>query len=84
MLLKYTRKVLDGRLGDVVDMDKMQHRLMPRRRTLDAIFVLKRLSQKFRAKNKKLFFMFVHLEKAFDWVPREVVRFALRQKGVPK
>ena len=42
MLLRYTRKVLDGRLGEVVDMDKMQYRLMPRRGTLDAVFVLKR------------------------------------------
>ena len=24
------------------------------------------------------------MEKAFDWVPREVSRFALRQKGVPE
>ena len=32
----------------------------------------------FRAKNKKLFFIFVDLEKAFDWVPRQVICFALR------
>ena len=29
-------------------------------------------------------FIFVDLEKAFDWIPREVIRFALRQKGVPE
>ena len=28
--------------------------------------------------------MFVDLKKAFDWVPREVIHFALRQKGVPE
>ena len=83
MVLKYTGKVLDGRLGEMVDMDKMQCRLMLRRGTLDAVFVLKRLSEKFRAKNK-LFFIFVDQEKAFDWVSREVIRFALRQKSVPK
>ena len=31
-----------------------------------------------------MFFIFVDLERAFDWVPREVIRFVLRQKGVPK
>ena len=39
-------------------------------------------SEKFWAKNKKLFFIFVDLEKVFDWVPREVIHFALRWKGV--
>ena len=29
---------------------------------------------------KKLFFASVDLEKPFDWVPREVIHFALRQK----
>ena len=32
-------------------------------------------------KNKKLFFIFVDLEKAFDRVTREIIRFALRRKG---
>ena len=57
---------------------------MPGRRTVDAVFVLRRLSEKFRAKNKKLCLVFVYLERAFDWVPREVIRFALRRKGVPE
>ena len=57
---------------------------MPGRGTVDTVFVLRRLSEKFRAKNKKLFFIFVDLEKAFDLVPREVSCFALRQKSVPK
>ena len=56
---------------------------MPGSGNVDAVFVLKRLTEKFRAKNK-LFFIFVDLEKAFDWVPREVICFALRRKGVPE
>ena len=48
------------------------------------LFVLRRLTEKFRAKNKKLFFVFVDLEKAFDQVPREVIQFDFRWKGVPE
>ena len=77
---KLYKKVLDGRLREVVDMDKMQYGFMPGRGTVVAVFVLRRLSEKFRAKNKKLF----DLEKAFDRVPREVICFALRWKGVPE
>ena len=62
--------VLYGR--EVVDIDKMQYRFMPEKGTVDVVFVLRRLTEKFRAKNKKLFFIFVDLEKAFDRVPREV------------
>ena len=57
---------------------------MPGRGTVDVVFVLRRLTEKFRAKNKRLFFVFVDLKKAFDRVPREVIRFALRWKVVPE
>ena len=81
---KLYEKILDGRLREVVDIDKMQYGFMPGRGTVDAVFVLRSLKEKFRAKNKKLFFVFVEIEKAFDRVPREVIRFALRRKGVPE
>ena len=42
-----------------------------------------RLTEKFRAKNR-CFFVFLDLEKAFDWKPREAIRFALRQKRIPE
>ena len=52
---KLHEKVLDGRLREVVDIDKMQYGFMPGRAIVDAVFVLRRLSENFRAKNKKLF-----------------------------
>ena len=76
-------KSLDGRLREVVDIDKTQHGFMPERGTVDALLNLRRLSEKFRAENK-LFFIFVVLEKAFDRVPREILHFAFSWKGVPE
>ena len=65
---KLYEKILDRHLREVVDIDKIQYGFVPGRRTVDAVFVLRELSEKFRAKNKKLFFIFVDLEKTFDRV----------------
>ena len=50
--------------------------------TVDAIFIVRQLQQKFMEKRKDLFYTFADLEKAFDRVPRDVVRWALRQLDV--
>jgi len=46
------------------------------------IFIVRQTQEKFRAKGKKLYFGLVDLEKAFDRVPREVIRWAMRKLGV--
>jgi len=38
--------------------------------------------EKLRVKGKKLYFDFMDLEKAFDGVPREVIRWTVRKLGV--
>ena len=52
---KRYKKILDGCFREVVDIDKMQHGFIPRRGTVDAVFVLRRLTEKFIAKKKNLF-----------------------------
>ena len=39
---------------------------MSESQTVDAVFALRRLMETFRSKSKKLFYVFVALEKAFD------------------
>ena len=60
----------------------MQMGFMPGRGTTDAIFILRQLLEKYEMAGRDLYVVFVDLEKAFDHVPREVIWWSLRRKGV--
>ena len=63
----------DPVLGSPIHIDvEMVVKAITKMRT-DAIFILRQLQEKHLAKNKKLYFAFVDLEKAFDRVPRKVI-----------
>ena len=59
--------------------DESQFGFMPARGTVDAIFIIRQLQEKYIGKNRKLYFGFVDLKKPFNRVPREVVEWALRK-----
>jgi len=52
------------------------------RHCLQYIFAVRKMQEKYGCKGKKLYFAFVDLEKAFNIVPREDTRWALRKTGV--
>ena len=79
---KSWKRVLEKRLRQKVKIDDMQFGFVPGKGTVDAIFMVRQLQEKFLERRKDLFFAFMDLEKAFDRVPREIVRWALRQLGV--
>jgi len=60
----------------------MQFRFVKGKGSTDTIFIVRQMQEKFRAKGKKLYFGFVDLEKAFNSVPREVIRWAMHKLGV--
>ena len=57
---------------------------MPERESIDAVFVLRRMQEKYNAKGKMLYMCFVHIEKALDSVPKILLEWALRKKGIPE
>jgi len=45
-------------------------------------FIVRQMQEKFKATGRKLYFGYVDLEKAFDRVPRKVIRCAMHKLGV--
>ena len=80
--MKVYEKVLEGRLHEILQIDSRQFGFMSGKSTIDSIFILRQLQEKYREKKKKLYHVFVDLEKAFDRVPREVIEWALRRQRV--
>ena len=74
--MKVVERVLEKRLCGIMPVDEMQFGFMPERGTIDAVFILRRLQEEYHAKGKKLYMCFVYLEKAFDRVPRKVLKLA--------
>ena len=72
--MKVLNRVLENRIRCQVSIDNMQFGFMPGKGTTYAIFIMRQVQEKHQANKKKLYYAFVDLEKAFNRVPREVVR----------
>ena len=62
----------------MVDIFAMQFGFMPGKCAIDAIFIACQLQERYLEKKKKLYFVFLDLEKTFDRVSKEVVKWAMR------
>ena len=84
LAMKIVERLLEKRIRELVNIDSMQFGFMPGREKTDTSFVVRRMQEEYRDKKKKLYMIFVDIEKAFDRVPRKVMEWAMRKKGLPE
>ena len=80
--MKVVERIFEHRIRQQIEVDDMQFGFIKGKGTTDAISTLRQMQENFSVKGKKLYFGFVDLEKTFDRVPREVIRWAMRKLGV--
>ena len=78
-MMKIFEIISEQEICKVIDISDMQFEFMSRKGTINAIFIATQLQEKYLGKKKNLYFAFVDLEKAFNRVPRDIVRWAMRK-----
>ena len=67
------KRVLDRRIRELLNIDAMHLGSMFGRGTTDALFVMRRMQEKYKYKWKKFYICFVDIEMAFYRLPRKVM-----------
>ena len=69
--MKVWERIIEARLRDRVEISKQQYGFMPGKETINAMFALRMLMEKYREGQRELHCVFMDLEKAYDRVPWE-------------
>ena len=81
--MKLWERVIEHRLRRMTSVTKNQFGFMPGRLTMEAIFLVRQLMERYREKKKDLHMVFIDLEKAYNKIPQNVMWWAVEKHKVP-
>uniref|UniRef100_A0A8I6Y751 Reverse transcriptase domain-containing protein n=1 Tax=Hordeum vulgare subsp. vulgare TaxID=112509 RepID=A0A8I6Y751_HORVV len=76
-------RVIEHRLIRLTSVTKNQFGFMPGRSTMEAMFLVRQLMERYKEQKKDLHMVFIDLEKAYDKIPQNVMWWALEKHNVP-
>jgi hypothetical protein len=81
--MKLWERVIEHRLRRMTSVTKNQFGFMPGRSTMEAIFLVRQLMERYKQQKKELYMVFIYLEKTYNKIPRNVMWWALEKHKVP-
>ena len=76
-------RVLGSQIRTLVNLNEMQFGFMPGKGTVDAILIVRRMLEEYQKIDKKLYICLLTWKKLLI-VPRKVMEWAMRKKGLSK
>jgi Reverse transcriptase (RNA-dependent DNA polymerase) len=70
--MNLSERVIEHRLRKLTIVSKNQFGLMPGRSTMEAIFLIRQLMERYREQND-LHMIFIDLKKVYDKIPRNII-----------
>jgi hypothetical protein len=80
--IKLWERIIEHRLRRVTNVTENQFGFMPERSTMEMIFLIRQLMERYKEQNKDLHMVFIDLEKAYDKVHMNIMWWVLQKHKV--